>query len=96
MRFSYLSTETFSRCILFPISRKRPSHYLPPALKDQPAALDQLNRALVPLIQESGQAFLTGTLLRGTFCLRACILHDATTEADVAALLDLIRQLAPR
>src|SRR5437867_13069638 len=43
-------------------------------------------------VQASGAAFLTQTTLRGRFALRACVLHYATTEADVAALVDVVRE----
>jgi hypothetical protein len=29
--------------------------------------------------------------VRDRFALRACILHHATTEADIAALVDIVR-----
>jgi hypothetical protein len=46
----------------------------------------------VPLIQEGGEAFLTRTVLRERFALRACILHDAATQEDVQALMDIVRR----
>ncbi|HEY0753270.1 MAG TPA: aminotransferase class V-fold PLP-dependent enzyme [Ktedonobacteraceae bacterium] len=70
--------------------------YTPADLQNNAEAIEQLNRSLVPLIQESGEAFLTGTVLRATFCLRVCILHDATTTEDIAALLEIVRRLAAR
>ena len=50
--------------------------------------LDSLNKLLVERIQAEGRAFLTGTVLRGRFALRACVLHYGTTEADVDALIE--------
>jgi len=47
-------------------------------------------------VQASGAAFLTQTTLRGRFTLRACVLHYATTAADVAALVDVVRQTGAR
>lgn len=44
-------------------------------------------------IQADGRVFLTGTVLRGWFALRASVLHYATTEADVDALVDVVREL---
>ena len=43
-----------------------------------------------------GQAFLTGTVLRGRFALRACVLHYGTTAADVDALIDTVRETGAR
>jgi len=68
--------------------------FVPSNLQGDEEAIEQHNRALVPLLQESGEAFLTGTVLRSRFSLRACILHDATTETDVEALLEIVRRLA--
>jgi aromatic-L-amino-acid/L-tryptophan decarboxylase len=67
--------------------------YAPSKLRGNERAIDRLNRAIVPAIQASGEAFLTGTELHDQFALRACILHDATTEADIAALIEIIRQI---
>jgi hypothetical protein len=39
-----------------------------------------------------GRVFLTGTVLRGRFALRACVFHYGTTEADVDALIDIVRE----
>jgi aromatic-L-amino-acid decarboxylase len=67
--------------------------YVPSRLRDNQPAIEQLNRAIVPALQSSGEAFLTGTELHGQFALRACILHDATTAADIEALIEIIRRI---
>ncbi|MFI6456161.1 pyridoxal phosphate-dependent decarboxylase family protein [Streptosporangium amethystogenes] len=69
------------------------------AFRHRPAAMDPgeveaLNQALPIAVQRRGRAFLTGTRLSGTAALRACILHPATTEDDLAVLLDEIRAAA--
>ena len=51
---------------------------------------------MIEEIQTSGAAFLTQTMLHGRFALRASVLHDATTEADVAALADVVRETGTR
>lgn len=66
--------------------------YIPSSLQKDEAAIEQLNRAIVPFVQSDGEAFITSTVLHGQFALRACILHDATTEADIAALLAIVRR----
>ncbi len=66
--------------------------YIPQTLKGDEAGIERINRALVPLVQSSGETFLTSTVLHGQFALRACILHDATTEEDVEALLESVRR----
>ncbi len=67
--------------------------YVPSKLRGKQSAIAQLNRAIIPALQSSGEAFLTGTELRGQFALRACILHDATTTADIEALIEIIRRI---
>jgi glutamate/tyrosine decarboxylase-like PLP-dependent enzyme len=66
--------------------------YAPPALRDDAARLDALNKRLMEQVQTEGAAFVTNTTIEGRFALRACILHYATTEDDVAALVDIIRR----
>jgi len=66
--------------------------YAPPALRGAAADLDALNKRIMETIQSDGAAFLTNTMIQGHFALRACILHYATTERDVAALVDIVRR----
>ena len=56
--------------------------------------LDDLNRRFPAAVQRRGRAFLTGTRLSGMEALRACVLNPATTEADLAVLLEEIRSAA--
>ena len=71
--------------------------YVPPTLKGADgAALDALNKRVMEEVQASGAAFLTQTTLDGRFVLRACVLHYATTESDLAALIDMVRSTGAR
>jgi len=70
--------------------------YTPPHLRGDEKRLDALNQRVMEEIQASGAAFVTQTTLRGRFALRACILHYATTEADLAALVDVTRETGER
>ncbi len=56
--------------------------------------VDALNRAIVPLIMNGGQAFLNGTELNGRPVLRACIVNFRTTEADLDAVLAAVESAA--
>lgn len=56
--------------------------------------LEAVNRAIPAAVQRRGRVFLTGTTLRATEALRACLLNPATTEADLRLLLDEIRVAA--
>jgi aromatic-L-amino-acid/L-tryptophan decarboxylase len=66
--------------------------YVPPSLKGDDRVVDALNKRLMEELQASGRAFLTQTTLGDRFALRACILHYATTEADLTALVDMVRE----
>lgn len=68
--------------------------YLPLERKGDEEGIEQMNRALVPLLQLAGEAFLTSTVLHGQFALRACILHDTTTSDDLRILLESVRHAA--
>jgi aromatic-L-amino-acid/L-tryptophan decarboxylase len=68
--------------------------YAPPALRGDDARLDALNKRVMEQVQSDGAAFITNTSVRGRFALRACVLHYATTEEDVAALVDIVRRTA--
>jgi len=47
-------------------------------------------------VQAGGEAFLTQTTLNGQVSLRACVVHYATTEADLIALLDVVHRSGAR
>ena len=70
--------------------------FAPPRLRGDDRALDALNKRVMEEVQASGAAFLTQTTLGGRFALRACILHYATTESDLAALVDAVRETGVR
>jgi aromatic-L-amino-acid/L-tryptophan decarboxylase len=56
--------------------------------------MDALNKRIMEDVQASGAAFVTQTTVNGRFALRACVLHSATTEADVDALVTVVRETA--
>src|SRR5207249_5523887 len=66
--------------------------YAPGRLRGDHRALDALNKRVMEDVQASGRAFLTQATLGGHFALRACVLHYATTESDLAALVDVVRE----
>ncbi len=65
---------------------------VPPRLRGEFAALDALNKAVMREVQLEGEAFLSGTMLRGCFVLRACILHSMTAEEDIVALVGAVQR----
>ena len=66
--------------------------YAPLPWRDDTARLDALNRRLMERLQSDGRAFVTGTVIHGRFALRACVLHYQTSEADVDALVHVVRE----
>jgi glutamate/tyrosine decarboxylase-like PLP-dependent enzyme len=70
--------------------------YRPAGRPDSDPGLDDLNRSVMQEVQAGGEAFLTNAVLGGRFVLRACILHYATTEDDLAALVDAVRRTGAR
>jgi glutamate/tyrosine decarboxylase-like PLP-dependent enzyme len=85
--------------------------YLPPAWRDgadghgdnerdeagaSAARIDELNKRIMEEVQAGGETFLTQTTLDGRFGLRACVVHYATTEADLRVLLDAVRREGAR
>ena len=66
--------------------------YAPAALQGDAARLDAINKALLERIQLGGQAFLSSTVLRGAFVLRACIINYQTQRADLDFLAELVQQ----
>ena len=70
--------------------------YVPQSLRGDDRALDALNKRVMEEVQASGTAFLTQTTLGDRFALRACVLHYATTELDLAALVNAVRAVGAR
>ena len=55
-------------------------------------ALDEINREVLASIFWGGRAFISSTLLHGTFSLRLCILNHTTTWDDVRETLEAIER----
>ena len=56
------------------------------------AALEEVNRAVLARMFWDDPAFMSSTLLHGTFALRMCILNDATTWDDVRETLEAVEK----
>ena len=67
---------------------------MPRELAENEEALDALNKGIMERMQAEGTAFVTNTTLAGRFVLRACILHYGTTERDIDAMLQAVRDIA--
>jgi aromatic-L-amino-acid/L-tryptophan decarboxylase len=72
--------------------------YLPPDLRGSAGAgaeeyLNTLNEALLARLKLGGDVFVTNAVLDGRFLLRACIVNFRTTDADVAAIPDMVARV---
>jgi aromatic-L-amino-acid/L-tryptophan decarboxylase len=63
---------------------------------DDASALDTFNRAVLERLQLGGEAFLTGTELRGRFVLRACFVNYRSRRADIDRMLAAVRACGQR
>jgi len=70
--------------------------YVPAGAVLDDAALDALNKRIMETVQAEGHAFVSNGVLRGRFALRACVLHYATTEDDLEALVSVVRETGTR
>ena len=67
--------------------------FAPRHLRHDDEKLNTLNKALLERLQLGGQAFLSSTILRGRFVLRACIVNPRSTEQDIDLTVGLIDQI---
>ncbi|MFN2531507.1 MAG: hypothetical protein ABR555_09445, partial [Pyrinomonadaceae bacterium] len=56
--------------------------------------LNQLNSAIMNMVQTGGRAYISNATVSGRFALRVCITNFRTTKADVAETLQVIRDAA--
>ena len=70
--------------------------YVPPDTRQDPAAVDDLNKRIMELVQAEGRVFITNTTIGGRFALRACVLHYGTTETDLELLVSTVRDAGAR
>jgi glutamate/tyrosine decarboxylase-like PLP-dependent enzyme len=63
----------------------------PPALRDDDAAIDALNKRVLAAVQAGGEAFLSSTVLNGRFWLRACIVNPRSSEGDLDTMLEAVK-----
>jgi aromatic-L-amino-acid/L-tryptophan decarboxylase len=67
--------------------------FAPRHLRHDDEKLNALNKALLERLRLGGQAFLSSTILRGRFVLRACIVNPRSTEEDIDLTVRLIEQI---
>jgi glutamate/tyrosine decarboxylase-like PLP-dependent enzyme len=52
--------------------------------------LNDLNAALLDVLQRGGELFVSNAMVRGSYALRACIVNFHTNDSDVEALPDIV------
>jgi aromatic-L-amino-acid decarboxylase len=67
--------------------------YRPRQVAGDERATDTLNKTTLERVQLDGRVFVTGTVLDGTFWLRACIVNPRARERDVLGILDVVREI---
>lgn len=55
--------------------------------------LNELNRETQDRLERGGEAFLSNAVIRGHYCLRACIVNFNTTRSDVEALPGIVTRI---
>jgi glutamate/tyrosine decarboxylase-like PLP-dependent enzyme len=70
--------------------------YVPETIEETQTDLNLLNKSLMEQVQASGEAFVTQAVLGDVFALRANVLHYATSEADLDALIEVVVRLGDR
>ena len=68
--------------------------YVPPDLDagaaGREAYLDELNEAVLKRLKTGGEMFVSNAVVGGRFALRACLVNFRTTEADIAAVPEIV------
>ena len=67
--------------------------YVPDDWQGNDEALNKLNTNLIEALQLSGQAFVSGTTLRGKFLLRTCVVNPNGVKEDFDHLVAVVRRI---
>jgi len=60
------------------------------ALEEKEIYLNKLNERLVNELQQKGEVFLSNAVIKGKYCLRACIVNFRTSENDILETISII------
>ena len=52
--------------------------------------LNKLNEQLLNTLQQGGEVFLSNAVIKGSYCLRACIVNFRTSKKDIYDTIELI------
>ena len=70
--------------------------YVPTGKSMSNDALDALNQRISDDIEDSGEAHIPTTKIKGAVSLRACFLHYENCEDDVHHLIALVRKIGEK
>jgi glutamate/tyrosine decarboxylase-like PLP-dependent enzyme len=63
--------------------------YAPPEAMEK-EKLNELNSALLEHLQKNGEVFLSNAIIRGNYCLRACIVNFRTSRKDIEDVMEIV------
>ena len=52
--------------------------------------LNKLNEELLNELQAGGEVFLSNAIVKGQYCLRACIVNFRTSEKDIEEIIEIV------
>jgi aromatic-L-amino-acid/L-tryptophan decarboxylase len=66
--------------------------YVPQSHNYDEASLNKFNETLLNSLQQGGKVFLSNAVVKGKYCLRACIVNFRTTEKDIEEVIQVITE----
>ncbi len=70
--------------------------YIPAEFEGSEEVLNTLNKTIMEEVQAGGDSFITSTVVDGRYALRACIVHYATLQQDLDALVKVVQATGQR
>jgi glutamate/tyrosine decarboxylase-like PLP-dependent enzyme len=67
-----------------------------PGEEEKEIYLNKLNEALLNELQQGGKVFLSNAVVKGKYCLRACIVNFRTSKKDIEEIIQIIAQEGKR
>ena len=89
---TYPELEVFTNGLSIATFRYRPKDLNSSSETEQ--YLNQLNEEVLKRLQNSGEAYLSNAVVRGSFVLRACIVNFRTTMKEIRALPELVVRIS--
>lgn len=58
--------------------------------------ITEFNKKLMPKLEKDGRVFIMGTILKGEYAIRACLINHRKTKKSIDYLLEVIRDVAQK